>query len=460
MFAKETYIQRREQLKKTLRSGLLLFLGNDESGMNYEDNTYDFRQDSTFLYYFGLPYAGLSAVINIDDDQTIIFGDEISIDHIVWMGTQPTLREKSERVGVQQVMPSAQLPKYLQAALTKGQPVLFLPTYRPEHKMKLQEWLSLPVQQQTASVDFIKAVVNMRNYKTDEEVAEIEKACNVTAQMHKIAYEKIRIGEKEHHIASLVTATALAAGMRLSFPVIATVNGQILHNHYHGNTVKEDDMLLLDAGAETDMGYAGDMSSTIPAGTKFTSRQRDVYDVQVASHLAAVAALRPGVRFMEVYELSAKIICEGMKSLGLMKGDSEEAVKAGAHAMFFPCGLGHMMGLDVHDMENLGEVWVGYDGQPKSTQFGRKSLRLARKLEPGFVLTIEPGVYFIPELIDLWKSENKFSDFLNYDRLEQYRHFGGIRNEEDYLITATGARRLGNKIPLTADEAEQLRIRN
>ena len=457
MFAKETYIQRREQLKKTLRSGLLLFIGNDECGMNYEGNTYDFRQDSTFLYYFGLPYADLSAVIDVDNDQTIIFGDEISIDHIVWMGTQPTLKEKSERVGVHQVMPSAQLPKYLQSATAKGQPVHFLPTYRAEHKLKLQEWLSLPVPQQTTSVDFIKAVVNMRNYKTDEEVAEIEKACHVTAQMHNIAYENLRIGDFEHQIASIVTATALEAGMRLSFPVIATVNGQILHNHYHGNRVKEDDMLLLDAGAETDMGYAGDMSSTIPAGKRFTSKQRDVYDIQVASHLAAVEALRPGVYFKEVYELSAKIICEGMKSLGLMKGDSDEAVQQGAHAMFFPCGLGHMMGLDVHDMENLGEVWVGYDGQPKSTQFGRKSLRLARKLEPGFVLTIEPGIYFIPELIDLWKSENKFSDFICYDRLEQYRSFGGIRNEEDYLITSTGARRLGEKIPLTADEAEAAR---
>jgi len=301
-------------------------------------------------------------------------------------------------------------------------------------------------------------VVNMRNYKSDEEVAEIEKACDITAQMHLIAYEKLRTGCKEHHIAALVTSVALDAGMRLSFPVIATVNGQILHNHYHGNTVKEDDMLLLDAGAETAMGYAGDMSSTIPAGEKFTAIQKDVYDIQVASHLAAVEALRPGVYFKDVYELSAKIICEGMKSLGLMKGDSDEAVRLGAHAMFFPCGLGHMMGLDVHDMENLGEVWVGYDGEPKSTQFGRKSLRLARKLEPGFVLTIEPGVYFIPELIDLWKSENKFADFINYGRLEQYRNFGGIRNEEDYLITATGARRLGEKIPLTTDEVEAAKV--
>ena len=458
MFAKETYAQRREQLTKTLGSGICLFLGNDECGMNYEGNTYDFRQDSTFLYYFGLPYVELNAIINIDEDETIIFGDEISIDHIVWMGTQPTLKEKSERVGVQKVLPSAQLPTYLRAVQAKGQPIRFLPTYRAEHKLKLMEWLSLSVPQQTPSVDFIRAVVNMRNYKTEEEVAEIEKACRITADMHIAAIHAVREGMKEYEVVAVIDAVATAAGARLSFPTIATINGQILHNHYHGNTIQAGDMCLIDAGAETEMGYAGDMSSTVPAGARFTSRQKEVYDIQVASHLAAVEALRPGVYFSDVYDLSAKIICEGMKSLGLMKGDIEEAVQLGAHAMFFPCGLGHMMGLDVHDMENLGEVWVGHDGQPKSTGFGRKSLRLARKLEPGFVLTIEPGIYFIPELIDLWKAEKKFSQFIDYERLEDYRHFGGIRNEEDYLITATGAHLLGKKIPLTTDEVETMRI--
>ena len=457
MFAKETYIQRREQLKKTVGSGLLLFLGNDECGMNYEDNTYEFRQDSTFLYYFGLSYAGLSAVIDIDNDNTIIFGDEISIDHIVWMGTQPSLKEKSEIVGVSNVMPYAQLSRYLQSAAGKGCRIHFLPPYRTEHKLKLQEWLSLPISKLTPSTDFIKAVVNMRNYKTAEEVLEIEKACNITADMHIAAMKAVHVGMKEYEVAGQIADVAIASGGRLAFPIIATINGQILHNHYHGNTVKEGDMFLVDAGAETEMGYAGDMSSTIPSGKKFSSRQKEIYDIQVASHLAAVEALRPGVYFRDVYDLSAKIICEGMKSLGIMKGDSDEAVHMGAHAMFFPCGLGHMMGLDVHDMENLGEVWVGYDGEPKSTQFGRKSLRLARKLEPGFVLTIEPGIYFIPELIDMWKGENKFTEFINYDKLEEYRYFGGIRNEEDYLITDTGARLLGKKIPLTTDEVEALR---
>ena len=457
MFTKETYINRREQLKKTVASGILLFLGNDECGMNYADNTYPFRQDSTFLYFFGLSYAGLSAIIDIDNDNEIIFGDELTIDDIVWMGTQPTLKEKSERVGVLCTQSSKSIESYLKNAQSKGQQIHFLPTYRPEHKLKLMDWLGYMPAAQEASVPFIRAVVNQRNYKSAEEIVEIEKACNTTADMHIKAMQILRPGMKESQIAGALADVALSAGGNLSFPTIATINGQTLHNHYHGNIVKSGDMLLLDAGAETAMGYAGDMSSTIPVDKKFTSRQKDVYDIQVASHLAAVEALRPGIPFKDVYELSSKVIVEGMKSLGLMKGNADDVVREGAHAMFFQCGLGHMMGLDVHDMENLGEVYVGYDGEPKSTQFGRKSLRLGRKLESGFVLTIEPGVYFIPELMDLWKGEKKFTEFINYDKLETYKDFGGIRNEEDYLITEDGARRLGKKIPLTTDEVEALR---
>lgn len=457
MFSKETYINRRSLLKKTVGNGILLFVGNDETGMNYADNTYHFRQDSTFLYFFGLSYDGLSAVINIDSDEEIIFGDELTIDHIVWMGTQPSLTEKSERVGVQKTMPTDAMAGYLSKAIAQGQQVHYLPPYRSEHRLKLMDWLGQKPAEQQASVPFIRAVVNQRNYKSDEEIVEIEKACNITAEMHLTAMRKARPGMKEYEIAAALEEVAFGSGGRLSFPTIATINGQTLHNHYHGNTMQEGDMLLIDAGAETAMGYAGDMSSTIPVGKKFTTQQKEIYDIQVASHLAAVNALKPGIKFSEVYDLSAKVICEGMKSLGVMKGNMEEAVAAGAHAMFFPCGLGHMMGLDVHDMENLGEVWVGYNGVAKSTQFGRKSLRLGRELEPGFVLTIEPGIYFIPELIDLWKGEKRFAEFIQYDTLEQFRHFGGLRNEEDYLITATGARRLGKKIPLTTDEVEALR---
>lgn len=458
MFAKETYIQRRAQLKKNVGSGLLLFLGNDEMGLNYEDNAFRYRQDSSFLYYFGLSFAGLSAIIDIDEDKEIIFGDELSIDSIVWMGTQPTLKEKSERVGISLIMPSADLPKYLQKADGKGQTIHYLPPYRPEHKIKLMDWLGTPLAKQEGSLPFIKAVIAQRNYKTEEEIVEIEKACDITADMHIAAMKAVRPGIMEYEIAALLESIALGAGGDLSFPIIATINGQTLHNHYHGNQVKSGDLFLIDAGAETAMGYAGDMSSTIPADKKFTSRQREIYEIQNQMHLESVKALRPGITFEQVYDLSARVMIEGLKDMGLMKGDTEAALREGAYAMFYPHGLGHMMGLDVHDMENLGEVWVGYDGRPKSTLFGRKSLRLARMLEPGFVLTIEPGIYFIPELIDLWKNQNKFTDFINYNAVEGYKNFGGIRNEEDYLITENGSRRLGKKIPLTPEEVENVRL--
>jgi Xaa-Pro aminopeptidase len=457
MFSKETYMARRAKLKQTVGSGLLLFLGNDESGMNYEDNTYPFRQDSTFLYFFGLPYAGLNAIIDIDNDREIIFGDELTIDAIVWMGTQPTLQEKGESIGIADIRPTKETEEYLKNAQQKKQTIHYLPVYRAEHQVKLLAWLGIYPGTEKSSLPFILGVVNQRNYKTAEEIVEIEKACVVTADMHLAAMRMVRPGIRECEVAAAVAEVAYANDYQLSFPVIATINGQTLHNHYHGNLIKSGDMLLLDAGAETEMGYAGDMSSTIPADSTFTARQKEIYDISVAAHEAAVAALRPGIPFEDVYDLSLNVIMKGLKELGFVKGDPAEAVKAGAAALFMPCGLGHMMGLDVHDMENLGEVYVGYDGRPKSTQFGRKSLRLGRKLEPGFVLTIEPGIYFIPELIDLWKGQHKFTEFINYEKVITYKDFSGIRNEEDYLITESGARLLGKKIPLRTEEVEALR---
>ena len=275
--------------------------------------------------------------------------------------------------------------------------------------------------------------------------------------MPRTAMKVLRPGMYEYEVVAEMNRVAEMNNCELSFATIATVNGQTLHNHYHGNLVGPEDLFLIDAGAELPSGYCGDMSSTIPASKKFTPRQREIYLIQNAMHLAAVKALQPGIPYMDVYDLSARVMVDGLKQLGLMKGDTEAAVHEGAHALFYPHGLGHLMGLDVHDMENLGEVWVGYGGKPKSTQFGRKSQRLAVPLQPGFTLTVEPGIYFIPELIDLWQSQNRFTDFINYDKVLEYRDFGGIRNEENYLITDNGARRLGKKIPLTPEEVEALR---
>ena len=457
MFRKETYVERREKLKKAVGSGLLLFLGNEECGVNYADNTYHFRQDSTFLYFFGISRDGLAAVIDIDNNREIIFGDELTIDAIVWMGAQPTLRESAECVGITKTMPRNSLCSYIKSAQEQKQEIHYLPTYRAEHKIKLLNLLNIHPGAEKPSEKFIYGVVNQRLYKSEEEIKEIEKACVITADMHLTAMRMVRPGIRESEVVAAVAEVAFANNYQLSFPIIASVNGQTLHNHYHGNMIKSGDMLLLDAGAETEMGYAGDMSSTIPADSSFTTRQKEIYDITVACHEASVAALRPGITFEDVYDTSAKVIVEGLKELGFMKGNAEEAVTAGAHALFYPHGLGHMMGLDVHDMENLGEIYVGYNGKAKSTQFGRKSLRLARELEPGFVHTIEPGIYFIPELIDLWRMENKFTEFINYEKVATYKNFGGIRNEEDYLITETGARLLGKKIPISTKEIESIR---
>ena len=457
MFAKETYKQRRALLKKNVGSGVLLFLGNDDMGLNYEDNAFRYRQDSSFLYFFGISQAGLAAIIDIDEDKEIVFGDEMTIDFIVWAGKLPTLQEKAAETGVTDTRPYLQVVDYLKKAQAKGQQVHYLPPYRPEHKLKLMDWLGITPSAQEGSVPFIRAIVKQRNIKTTEEIAEIEKACNVTADMHIAAIKCLHPGMHEYDVAAEIEHVAALSNCELAFPTIATIHGETLHNHYHGHLVKSGDLFLIDAGAEMESGYCGDMSSTFPADKRFSQKQKDVYVIQNAMHLESVKALRPGIPYMDVYDLSAKVMVEGMKDLGLMKGNTDDAVREGAHALFYPHGLGHMMGLDVHDMENLGEVWVGYDGQPKSSQFGRKSQRLAIPLQPGFVHTVEPGIYFIPELIDRWKKEKKFTDFINYDKVEEYRHFGGIRNEEDYLITEDGARRLGKKIPLTPDEVEAIR---
>jgi Xaa-Pro aminopeptidase len=439
--------------------GLLLFLGNDESPMNYAGNTYHFRQDSTFLYYFGSDYAGLSAIIDVEENREIIFGDELTIDDIVWMGPQPTIREKCEQVGIHDILPSGDLKKYLREAAAKGRNIHFLPPYRAEQQLKLMDGLGIAPEAQAAaaSIDFVKAVVNQRNYKSAEEIEQIEEAVAISAEMHRKAIAMARPGMKESEIAAAMNEIAMRHGGNLSFPTIATINGQTLHNHYHGNTLQSGRLMLIDAGAENAMHYAGDLSSTFPVDKRFTERQRAVYQIRYDMHRSAVAALRPGIAFRDVHFIAAKTLVEGFKTLGLMKGDTTEAVMAGAHALFFVHGLGHMLGLDVHDMENLGEKWVGYAGEPRSDQFGLKSLRLARTLEPGFVHTIEPGIYFIPELIDQWQAKKQLEQFINYDKVAAYKDFGGIRNEEDYLITNNGARRLGPALPLSAEEMEEAR---
>ncbi|MCU4164133.1 aminopeptidase P family protein [Carboxylicivirga caseinilyticus] len=461
MFKKETYINRRQQLAKDVDKGIILFIGNSESPMNYADNTYHFRQDSSFLYFFGLDHPDLVAIIDTESNETTVYGNDYTIDDIVWMGNQPTIASRAQQCGVSKSATLNQLSLDLQEAQSKGRQIHFLPLYRAESKIKLFQWLGIRPDQlkEQASLELIHAVIKQRNYKTDEEIVEIEKAVNTTVDMHLAAMRMARPGIREAEIAAEVERIALAAGGHIAFPVIGTINGQTLHNHYHGNTLHEGGMFLLDAGAETAMGYAGDMSSTFPINKTFSNQQKEIYQVALNAHNRAIELLQPGVAFKDIYFESAREIMRGMKDLGFVKGDIDEGIAEGAHAMFFPCGLGHMMGLDVHDMEDLGEQYVGYHNEAKSTQFGLKSLRLGRKLEPGFVLTIEPGIYFIPQLIDLWKNEKRFQKYLNFTKLEQYKNFGGCRNEEDFLITESGARLLGKPLPKSIEDVENERLK-
>ncbi|NLI87056.1 MAG: aminopeptidase P family protein [Bacteroidales bacterium] len=457
MFSKQTYTNRRNQLRAQFKSGILLFIGNDESGMNYEDNTYRFRQDSSFLYYFGINRPGLYAIMDIESGHDYVYGDDLTIDSIVWMGSQPTIHEMAAGFGVENTGP---LSSFYQKVKTYPlASVHYLPPYRPEHFLKLMDIFEISKQETSAraSVPFITAVAEQRNVKTDEEVEEIDHAVSITAEMHMAAMRYALPGMTEAQVAARIYEVALAAGGDISFPIIATINGQTLHNHYHGNTISEGQLFLVDAGYETPKGYAGDMSSTFPVGRTFTERQKEIYQITLAAHNGAIDKLKPGINFRDVHLHAARIIFDGLKNMGFAKGNTDDAIANGAHALFFPCGVGHLMGLDVHDMENLGEQYVGYCGAPKSTQFGLKSLRFARPLKPGFVVTIEPGIYFIPELIDLWQQNGTNRDYINFDRVNEYRHFGGIRNEEDVLVTPTGHRVLGKPLAKTVEEVEALR---
>ena len=460
MFDKDVYISRRKQFAEQLKSGSYLFLGNSESPMNYADNTYHFRQDSTFLYYFGINSPDLAAILDLDNDKVMLFGDEMSIDDIVWMGRQKTLKEKADESGIDRVYLAKSLKTTL-LELTKGSQVNFLPPYRADNKIRLAELLSVQVGQLSAlaSVPFIKAVVAQRSVKSELEIQEIHHAVSTSVDMQMIAMQMAKPGMKESTIAAALQEIAVSAGGNLAYPAILTVNGQILHNHYHGNILQDGDLVLNDSGAESPSGYAGDLTRTFPAGKKFSSIQKEMYEIVLNSYRKAAATLKPGVRYLDVHFEACLTLVEGLKALGLMKGDMKEAVQQGAHALFFQCGTGHMMGLDVHDMEDLGEQYVGYSDQliKNTSQFGLKSLRLGKELQAGYVLTVEPGLYFIPELIEQWKAEEHLSSFINYEEVEKFKSFGGIRVEDDFVITEEGSAILGKPLAISVDDIEQIR---
>lgn len=460
MFESEVYIARRRRLQQFVGKGLLLFMGNRESPINYPDNPYPFRQDSSFLYFWGLNEPDLVAVIDIDQGKATVLGDDAGLDAAVWTGSKPMLREMCGEIGVQSVEPLSRLEAVVQKAQKSDRTIHFLPQYRASNIIILSESLKIPAGrlQEHVSKKFILGIVEQRSVKTDAEVEQIEETYEVTYAMHMRAMQTTGPGIHEREVAGQMAGVAGSRGSgTMSYPPIFTVRGEVLHNPWHTNVMQAGDLAVNDSGAESIMGYATDITRTIPVGGRFSARQKDIYRLVLQAQTEVIQAIRPGVEYREIHRMACETLAAGLKDLGLMKGDVQTAVRAGAHAMFFPHGIGHMMGLDVHDMEGLGEDYVGYtDTIQRQKQFGLCYLRLARELEPGFVITVEPGLYFIPQLIDRWRSENRHPHFIDYNKVEPYKGFGGVRIEDNVLVTPEGCRVLGKPIPKTVMEVERV----
>ena len=465
MFSKDVYVNRRAELKKLMGSGLIVLFGNNEAPNNYPNNGYyPFRQDSSFLYYFGPVRDGLVGVIDVDNDREWLIGNDIDIEDIVWYGSVDSVADMAAQCGVANHAPMKMLRELTDAARGKGQTIHFLPPYRFDTQIQIMDLLGIHPSQQreAASLPLIKAVVKMRSTKSPLEIAEIEEACGIGYQMHTTAMRLTRPGVTEKYIGGQVDGIAHSLGLQVSFATIFSQHGEIMHGNPSMVLLEEGRLALCDAGAENMNCYCSDNTRTFPVSGRFTPRQLEIYSIVEECHDHVLKVARPGVKYMDVHFDVCRLMTDRLKELGLMRGDTEEAVRAGAHAMFLPHGLGHMMGMDVHDMEGLGQIYVGFDDEtrPILDQFGTNCLRMGRRLEEGFVVTDEPGIYFIPDLIDSWKASGHCAEFLNFDLLEKYKDFGGIRIEDDVLITPDGCRFLGkDRIPYHPADVEAFMAR-
>ncbi len=466
MFSKETYVNRRAELKKLVKSGIIILFGNNESPANFPANGYyPFRQDSSFLYYFGPKRDGLVGVIDVDNDKELLIGNDIDIDDIVWYGSVDSVHDMAEHAGVKESAPMKQLQVICDNAMKEKRTIHFLPPYRHDTMIQIFDLLGIhpSKQREAASVELIKAVVKMRSTKKQQEIEEIERACAIGYKMHTTAMRVTKPGVTEKYVGGQVNGIANSYGAMVSFPTIFSQHGEIMHGNPSMAVLESGRLALCDCGGETMEHYCSDNTRTFPVNGKFTQRQLEIYSIVEDCHDLALKISKPGVKYFDVHMDVCRLMTDRLKELGLMMGDTEEAVRAGAHAMFLPHGLGHMMGMDVHDMEGLGQTYVGFDDEtrPNLEQFGTNCLRMGRRLEEGFVVTDEPGIYFIPALIDEWRAKGLHKDFINYEKLETYKDFGGIRIEDDILITSDGCRFLGEeRIPYHPKDVEDFMSKN
>ena len=458
MFAPDTFAARRAALADAVPGGLIVLLGNGPAPMNYAANLYPFRQDGSFRYYTGLDAPSLALTLDADSGAATLYGREATLADRVWDGERPTLGERAEDAGVPQTAPPEALAEAVAAARRRGRAVHVLPPYRAEHRLRLAGLLGLAPDGVAASEPLTDAVIAQRLLKTDAEVAEIEQALMIADEMHQTAMWMAQPGTTEYEVAAALESVAHSLGSHLSFPPIVSTRGEVPHHRATGYELEAGDLLLHDAGCVApDSGYAADVTRVSPVGGTFSERQRAVYELVLRAQLACIDGCAPGVSFRDLHDLASRTLAAGLVDLGLLRGDVDEIVAAGAHGAFFHHGLGHPMGLDVHDLEGLGEDRVGYgDEATRSTQFGTEYLRFARTLRPGHVMTIEPGLYFNAVLFEIWRAEGRHADMIDYDEAERWVGFGGVRIEDDVLITADGHRVLGPPIPKTPEEVEEV----
>jgi Xaa-Pro aminopeptidase len=460
MFPAEVYIQRRKRLKELVGKGVILFLGNKEVSINYKANNYPFRQDSSFLYYFGLDIPDLAGMIDTESGEETIYGTDPTMEDIIWVGNPVPLQEIALGSGIRQIKAIEKLDGDVFRVIAHNREVHYLPPYREQRRLQLAYYDNLKYEEvdRNASVPLIRAVVTQRSVKDAFEIQEMDSTMtNITREAYLQAVRHIKPGAFEYQVWGALEGSILSKNCRLAYPVICSVNGETLHNHSYGNEMSKEHLLLIDGGAESPMRYATDITRTYPVGGKFTPPQKELYSIVLKAQLESIQAIKPGKSYLEIHMNAAKTIAAGLKDMGLMKGDVGEAVHNGAHALFFPHGIGHMIGLDVHDMEDVGEDYIGYDSEYKrSQQFGTAYLRMARRLQEGFVVTVEPGIYFIGPLIDKWRNEGRYRDFINYDTVEKFRGLGGIRIEDNVVVTAKGSRLIGKPIPKETDEVEKM----
>ncbi|MDO5000573.1 MAG: Xaa-Pro aminopeptidase [Bacteroidales bacterium] len=450
MFGKEVYIARRKALLERLagQKGIALFVGNVDAPAQYKDNCYKWRQDSSWLYLFGIDEPRLAATIDLETGEETLYGDDFGIDDIIWMGPMPSVRELADSAGIARTAPYDAL-----GAALKGRQVHFLPASRYATRLTLGALLGLDPSEVTsagkagcakASAPLVRALVALRLVKEPAEIERLDAACDLGYEMHTAARRGIRPGVIEQQIVGDMESVALAKGWGVSFPTILTQHGEIFHCHSHAMPVVPGKLMVIDAGVEANDHYASDFTRTYPTSGRFTQKQRDIYQTVYECNELAFGMIRPGVAYRDVHLAVAAHMLDNLKQLGLVSGDVDGMVADGIAGLFMPHGLGHNMGLDVHDMEDLGENLVGYDDdQTRSPQLGLGSLRMARRLQPGHVITDEPGIYFIPALIEQWKREGTDRGRIDYTKLAGYYDFGGIRLEDDVLVTSDGARRLG-----------------